>query len=265
MSVALLTDFSIDTHDKLYEKETPDGLIAVFQTAHLGKILTLNGQIYLSEQDGFFYHEMMTHPALFTHPMPKKIAIIGNSSGILREVLKHEKIQEIDCIDNQPHLTKAINRFFAPQPEKEARTKCRTIETSKWLSECSHHAAYDVIIYTQPYEKYFQPLCRLLTSDGILVQPHTISLLQPNILTSLYEKIQQSGFLSWQILNFPQPSYPSGWRVLSMATKHSVFKRVREIEVFNRPFTTRYYNYDMHKAALALPEFANYLFNSDTL
>ena len=40
-----------------------------------------------------------------------------------------------------------------------------------------------------------------------------------------------------------------------MATKRAAFKRVREKEIFNRPFTTRYYNYDVHKAALVLPEF----------
>jgi spermidine synthase len=264
MTEGFLKNFSIDIQNKLYEKNTPDGLVEVYETAYFGKILTINGQIHLSEQDGFFYHEMMTHPAIFTHPLPKKLAIIGNTFGILTEVLKHERIQEIACIDNHSHLMEAINLHFSSPHKEDTRIKSQAIDAATWLSKCNDEA-YDIIIHTEPAEDNFPEIRRVLTSNGIFVQPHAISLQQPDKLIALYEKIQQSGFASWQLLNFSQPSYPSGWRVLSMATKHSVFKRVREIEVFNRSFTTRYYNFDVHKAALALPEFANYLFNPDTL
>jgi len=48
---------------------------------------------------------------------------------------------------------------------------------------------------------------------------------------------------------------PSGSRTAIMAIKTGTFKRIREKDIYNKPFATKFYNFDMHKAALALPEF----------
>ena len=40
------------------------------------------------------YYESLVHPAIFTHPKPINVAIIGDGDGgALREILKHNTIQ----------------------------------------------------------------------------------------------------------------------------------------------------------------------------
>jgi S-adenosylmethionine/arginine decarboxylase-like enzyme len=46
------------------------------------------------------YHEALVHPALFTHPHPKRVAIVGGGEGAtLREVLKHNTVEQVVMIE----------------------------------------------------------------------------------------------------------------------------------------------------------------------
>ena len=268
MPEQLLKNFSIEIEQKLYEKETPQGNIAVYQTSPFGMMLTLNNQVVISESDGFFYFEMMSHPALFTHSKPEKVAIIGNTFGILQEVLKHPNVIDICCVDNNIYLKDAVAQYFSHQHQQDARIKYHSLPTSQWLSQCEPNT-YDVIIQIEQPDDYleenFKNYFRILKNEGILVQPCRTSFLHPKSLKPIYQNIQHAGFSDWQILNFPQPSYPSGWRTAMMATKRPTFNHVREKAIFNRPFTTRYYNFDVHKAALVMPEFMRKELEDDVL
>ena len=64
-----------------YKSQSPFQKIKVLQTPRFGRVLTLDGAIQTTEMDEFIYHEMMTHPALFLHPNPKKILVIGGGDG----------------------------------------------------------------------------------------------------------------------------------------------------------------------------------------
>src|SRR5262249_31307176 len=112
MPEQLFKNFAIDIKQKLYTAESPEGNLAVFETSPFGLILTLNDQVILSENDSFFYHEMLTHPAIFTHPQPKKVIIIGNGFGILQEVLKHTNISKIHCINNNAIINAVVTKYF---------------------------------------------------------------------------------------------------------------------------------------------------------
>lgn len=44
----------------------------------------------------FSYQEMMTHVPMNAHPNPKKVLVIGGGDGgVLREVVKHEGVEEV--------------------------------------------------------------------------------------------------------------------------------------------------------------------------
>ena len=46
------------------------------------------------------YHESLVHPAMFLHPYPKRVAIIGGGEGAtLREVLKHNTVEKVTMIE----------------------------------------------------------------------------------------------------------------------------------------------------------------------
>ena len=260
MAEQLLKHFSIEVEQILHEKKTSQGSLTVYQTAPFGMMLTLNDQVILTENDSFYYHEMMAHPALFTHPKPLKVAILGHQAGILQEILKHTGVQEIQCVHDNPDIDAAISRYFSSYSSKQvdARIKYFLMDTSTWLAQGSEHT-FDIIIQADSSflisEENFKNYFRLLTADGIFVQPCLNALLHFKTLKPLYLNIQQAGFNDWQLLNFPQPSYPTGFRTVVMATKQPAFKRIREKDIFNRPFTTSYYNFDVHQAALVLPEF----------
>jgi len=45
-----------------------------------GNLMVIDGCIMLTARDNFIYHEMMSHPALFTHPDPREVVIIGGGA-----------------------------------------------------------------------------------------------------------------------------------------------------------------------------------------
>lgn len=46
------------------------------------------------------YHEALVHPALFAHPNPKRVGIIGGGEGAtLREALKHKTVETVAMIE----------------------------------------------------------------------------------------------------------------------------------------------------------------------
>lgn len=46
------------------------------------------------------YQEMITHLAMNSHPNPKKVLVIGGGDGgVLREVVKHDTVEEATLCD----------------------------------------------------------------------------------------------------------------------------------------------------------------------
>ncbi len=65
---------------------------------------------------------MITHLAMNSHPNPKKVLVIGGGDGgVLREVVKHETVEEatlcdIDEVNPPPHLPITPSLTTLPQP-----------------------------------------------------------------------------------------------------------------------------------------------------
>lgn len=194
------------------------------------------------DQNNAIFHEMMSHPALFTHPQPLTVAIIGDEDQrILQEVIKHNQLDRILFIHNHP-------------PTTHSSTKIHFIETTEWLKNVPP-LSLDIIIHAEPPNaELFSQFFSLLSPEGILVQQSN-SPFDMNAIQSLAQQLRNAGFKNQQILNFPQPSFSSGWRSIIMTTKRSTFKRISEKTIYAKPFKTYYYNLDTHKASLVLPEF----------
>ena len=59
------------------------------------------------------YHEALVHPALFTHPNPKRVAIIGGGEGAtLREVLKHRSVETVTMIEIDKKVTEMSRQYL---------------------------------------------------------------------------------------------------------------------------------------------------------
>ena len=100
------TAFGLRLKRKLESVQTDYQHIEMWDTDTFGYLMTIDGATMLTTRDNFLYHEMMAHPALFSHAAPRNVLIIGGGDcGTLREVLRHGEVAsavQID-IDEQPH------------------------------------------------------------------------------------------------------------------------------------------------------------------
>jgi len=69
------------------------------------RLLFLDGTLQSITSAERIYHEALVHPAMFAHPGPKHVAILGGGEGAtLREVLKHNTIESALMIELDQEL-----------------------------------------------------------------------------------------------------------------------------------------------------------------
>ncbi len=259
--------FSLRIKEKLHEEQTPYQFIEIFDTETFGKLMVIDGSIMLTSRDNFLYHEMMSHPVIFSHPNPKRVLIIGGGDcGTLSEVLKHRTVEQVWQIDIDEAVTRLSEIHFPElcQHNGDSRAQLRFEDGIKWIQE-AEPASIDIIIVdsTDPVgpaeglftEAFFRDCYRALHADGILVQQSESPLLHLPLLQRMHHDMRKAGFADTQSLYYPQPVYPSGWWSATMASKSNPLNGFREEDARQKAFKTRYYNIDTHKAARAQPEF----------
>ena len=91
---------SLKIKTKVHDEQSPYQRIEIYETETFGTLMTLDGLVMVTDRDNFVYHEMMSHPALFTHPDPKRVLIIGGGDcGTLHEVLKHPHVEWVEQVE----------------------------------------------------------------------------------------------------------------------------------------------------------------------
>ena len=68
---------SIRVNRQLYSKQSDYQRIDIFETPEFGRVLTLDGNVMLTERDEFIYDEMITHVPMSVHKNAKDILVIG--------------------------------------------------------------------------------------------------------------------------------------------------------------------------------------------
>lgn len=261
------TAFSLATHTKLHEEQTPYQKIEIYQTKTFGNLMVIDGCTMLSTRDNFIYHEMMSHPVLYTHPQPKRVVIIGGGDcGTLKEVLKHAQVQKLWQIDIDERVTRLAEKYFPElcESNNDPRAELCFIDGIQWMTQVEA-GSLDVIIIdsTDPVgpaeglftEKFYCDCYKALGANGLLIQQSESPLLHLHILQDMYRAFRNSGFTQVQTLHFPQCIYPSGWWSATIAAKQADPALFRLQDARAKPFTTQFYNADIHQAALAQPEF----------
>ena len=260
--------FSLKITEKLYEEQSPFQRIEVYETLSFGRLLVIDGVIMLTDRDNFLYHEMMAHPALFTHPNPKRVLIIGGGDcGTLREVLKHPELEEVVQVDIDEAVTRAAVRYFPKLTESnhDPRAKLYFEDGLKWVREAPD-GYYDLIIVdsTDPvgpavglFNGAFVRDCfRALSDDGLLVQQSESPLYNlQDILLPMYRNMYDAGFKDVHSVQFPQCVYQSGWWTATLARKNGQVRDFRVQAAAAKSFPTEYYNLGIHQGALGVPEF----------
>jgi len=259
--------FSMTIKEKLHEERTPYQLIEIYETEYFGTLMVIDGCVMLTDRDNFIYHEMLTHPAIFTHINPKRALIIGGGDcGTLKEVLKHDDIAEVWQIEIDERVTRLAEEYFPElcNHNHDPRAHFHFGDGIKWVADADPES-YDIIIIdsTDPVgpaaglfsRDFYQHCYRALHKGGIVIQQSESPLFHLDLIGSMRAAMRESGFDTVLTLNFPQCTYPSGWWSATMAGKDHSLTNIRVQEVIDKPFVTRYYNLDIHQAALASPEF----------
>jgi spermidine synthase len=257
--------FSLAIKEKLHEETTPYQRIEIYQTETFGRLMAIDGFIMISERDNFLYHEMMSHPALFIHPKPRRVLIIGGGDcGTLREVLKHDTVKEVRQVEIDERVTRLAEKYFPELCESngDPRACFHFGDGVRFVAEAAANSV-DVIIVDStdpigPAEGLFQASfysdCRrLLGEGGVLIQQSESPLIHLHLLNKMRAEMKNGGFPEVRTLTYPQCVYPSGWWSATLAG--CSLSGFREQDVVIKTFPTRYYNVDIHRASLAVPEF----------
>ena len=261
------SSFGLRVKERLHAEQSAFQSIEIYDTTDWGKLMVIDGCTMVSTRDNFLYHEMMSHPALFTHARAKRVVIIGGGDcGTLREVLKHEEVEHAVQVEIDERVTRLAEKYFPElcESNNDPRAELLFIDGIKYMAE-HEPESLDLIIVdsTDPvgpaeglFGADFYATCyKALRPSGILVQQSESPLVHLDLIKTMRTAMRVADFNAVKTLTFPQPLYPTGWWSCTMARKGADLSGFRERGASTKQFDTRYYNVDMHKAALALPEF----------
>lgn len=258
---------SLKIKARLHEEQSTYQRIEIFETETFGRLMTLDGLVMVTDRDNFVYHEMMSHPALYTHPAPKHVLIIGGGDcGTLREVLKHPEVELAEQVELDERVTRVAERFFPEltASNRDPRARLHFADGIQWLAQAAPQS-YDVIIVdsTDPVgpaaglfsADFYRNCQRALRTPGVVVGQSESPLFHADLIRHMRHCLRDSGFADVGTLCFPQCTYPSGWWSATMGCKGVAVGDYRAREAGAKAVATRYYNAAIHAAALALPEF----------
>ncbi|KAG5644355.1 hypothetical protein DXG03_008652 [Asterophora parasitica] len=242
--------------------------VLVFESETFGNVLVLDGAIQATERDEFSYQEMIAHLPLASHPNPKKVLVIGGGDGgVVREVLKHDTVEEVVLCDiDEASAVPRVSKQYLPHMSalfSDPRVTVFIGDGFKFLAD--NEATYDAIITDSSdpvgpaaalFEKpYFQLMHDALAPGGhISTQGECLWLHLP--LISELRNMTRQLFPVAEYAYTTIPTYPSGQIGFVLCSKEAgrdLRTPLREVS------NTRYYNKELHKAAFVLPEFGRAL------
>jgi len=259
--------FSLKTTALVHQEKSAYQDIHIYETKQFGNLMVLDGFIMLTSRDNFIYHEMMTHPALFSHVYPKHVAIVGGGDcGTLQQVAKHSCVEKITQIEIDERVTRLAEQYFPELSTSNNDPRVNFIFSNaiEWMKK-SAGLNIDIIIIdsTDPIgpakglfnQDFYRSCASALSQDGIIIQQSESPIAHwESITLPMKNEMKAASFMHTQTLFFPQPVYPTGWWSATLAAKNDIHL-VRDADAKKLLFDTQYYNYDIHLAAFATPTF----------
>lgn len=256
--------------DKTYFSGKSDfQTVDIVETRHHGRMLLNDGLVMLSEKDEFIYHDMITHPALFVHPNPKRVLVIGGGDGgTAREVLRHSSVEKVVMVEIDKMVVDAC-REFIPQTACELdnpRLELIIGDGVEYVAKCAKSAEkFDVILVdsTDPIgpatplfgDEFYQNINSSLNDDGIVVSQGESPFYHTDVQSSML-KLLSGKFPILRLLNFTNMCYPgSFWSFTFASKKYHPLNDFKPTRVTESDLEFNYYNEEIHQACFAQPEF----------
>lgn len=266
------------TGEVFYDVQSPFQRVRILESPKYGKLLTLDDMFMTTEKDEFHYHEMISHPAMFTHGNAKNILVIGGGDGgTVREILRHDSVEKVTMVEIDGEVIKACKEHLPSIASAFDHPKLNLIvgDGIAYAKEAAKES-YDLIIVdgsdpVGPAEglfsvEFYQNCYNALKPGGILVAQGESPKFNENAFAELNATLRQIfGNDNAAVSLFYVPTYPTGMWSFQYGMKGGVqpktIDKATEIDAFVEVKGLKYYNSDIHKASFALPNFVKTLLN----
>ncbi|MDC3108054.1 polyamine aminopropyltransferase [Paracoccaceae bacterium] len=254
----------------LFEGKSQYQDIAIYENDSLGRVLTLDGIIQITECDEFVYQEMMAHVPIFSHENPENVLIIGGGDGgILREVLRHKGIKRIVMVEIDQMVIDACVEYMpivndAGKVYRDSRTQLIVGDAFAFVKDTD--LKFDVVIIdsTDPigpgaklfsYE-FYESMNKILKLNALVSTQGGVPQFQPGEVGTTLSCLEDAG-LHASCYIAAVPTYYGGYMTLGFGAHNSTWS-LPDLETLDQRFRetcikTKHYSPAMHLASFVLP------------
>jgi spermidine synthase len=244
--------------------------IEVHDSVPFGRLFRLDGHFMTSEKDEFFYHENLVHVPAFAHPCPRRALVIGGGDGgSAEELLKHPSIASVTLAEIDGAVIDIARRYLGEVHRgalDDARLKIEVGDGFAFVRNSTETFDLIVLDLTDPggpseplYTPDFYRACAARLDPAGAMTLHIASpISQPDRIRATIEGLRAAFPLVTPYLT-SIPLYGGMWMMACASERldpaslsaQEIDRRIAE----RRVGSLQYYNGDMHRAALALPNF----------
>lgn len=252
----------------LVRKTTAYQRLELAETEELGRVMALDGKVMLSERDEAFYHEMLVHPALLSHPEPRRVLIVGGGDGgSLREALRHPTVKEAWLVEIDGEVLEVAKEYL-PEVHRgsfsDPRARVHIAPGEDFITR--HPGQFDAVIVdsTDPVgpgealftEEFFRGARNALTDGGVFSMQAGTPFYWPKELEEILSRVQRFFPCVRMYLGYV-PVYPSGMWAYVLASERDLHLEEKEFHArfAKRGLETVYFTPELGRAAFVLPRF----------
>jgi len=247
--------YTYEVSKVLYHNRSKFQDIMVFENPHFGKILVLDGVVQITEKDEFFYHEMLTHVVMNSHPNPKNVIVIGGGDGgTVREVLKHKSVEKVYFIEIDEEVINVSKKFFPTVAcgVKDKRVEIKCMDGAEFVKNRKSDIdlvivdSTDIIGFAKSLftKKFFHSIKNCLTPNGMYVSLSESLHFHRDIVIGV-QKTLQTVFPIVDLYTAPIATYAGNWWTFSVGSKQLDPREIRS----KQKIRCKYYCDEIHAHA----------------
>jgi spermidine synthase len=252
---------------RLHEEQTPYQHLEIYESPLFGRMLVLDGAVQTTEADEFVYHEMLVHPALCTHPLPRRVLIIGGGDGgALEEALKHPLEQAV-LVEIDAAVVRTSRSYLGTVGGDAFDDRRSDVIIGDGIAYVGRTSGpFDAVLVdsTDPQgpavglfdPAFYAQIARRLGPDGMLVVQSGSAVYQQELIGSVRRHLK-GVFPIVHTYLADIPTYPGVVWSFTLASLGPDPLRASQEEIARRTagFGLRYYTSTRHQAAFDLPPY----------
>ena len=255
--------------ETLFSGKSEFQTVEVVDSYEFGRMLVLDGVFQTSIFEEYIYHEMIAHVPLFTHPQPQRVLVIGGGDGgAVREIVRHPSVETVEMVEIDGMVVEVSKKFLpeisSAMRDNHPKLKLEIGDGIAHMKEME--SFYDVIIVdcSDPIgpgvglfsRDFFGDVHKALKPDGLFVQQTESPFYHRPLISRIYRDIADF-FPVTRMYLAAIPLYPGGLHSFTLGSK--LYDPATVTLPEQLPFSTRYYNQEVHRSCLALPNFVKEL------